>query len=74
MNGKFQTLELSEYLNIVTKCLQYIPKNVVIHRVTGDGPKNILIAPKWSGNKKNVLNSLGRLMKEENIQQGDCVC
>ena len=74
MNGKFQTLELSEYLNIVTKRLQYIPKNVVIHRVTGDGPKNILIAPKWSGNKKNVLNSLGRLMKEENIQQGDCVC
>lgn len=73
MNCKFRTLTLSEYLNLVIECLRNIPDNVVIHRVTGDGPKNILIAPEWSGSKKNVLNSLHRLMKEKNVRQGDCV-
>lgn len=69
--GYFKTLELNEYLEIIIKCIQNIPKDIVIHRVTGDGPKNLLIAPKWSEHKRHVLNSLHRLMKEKNAIQGD---
>lgn len=70
-DGYFKTLELNEYLEILIKCIQNIPKDVVIHRVTGDGPKDLLIAPEWSAHKRNVLNSLHRLMKEKKAVQGD---
>jgi len=69
--GLFKELELEEYIDIVIKCLENISPDVVIHRVTGDGPKNILIAPKWSGNKKVVLNTLHKQMKELGVKQGD---
>lgn len=69
--GKFQTMELEEYLDLVIDCLQRINPNIVIHRVTGDGPKNILISPTWSGNKKLVLNTLHRRMRERGARQGD---
>lgn len=69
--GLFKELELEEYIDIVIKCLANISADVVIHRVTGDGPKNILIAPTWSGNKKVVLNTLHKRMKELGIKQGD---
>ena len=69
--GKFKTMEMEEYLDLVIDALQKINHNIVIHRVTGDGPKNILISPTWSGNKKQVLNTLHRKMKEKNARQGD---
>ena len=69
--GKFQTMELEEYLDLVIDCLQRINPNIVIHRVTGDGPKNILISPTWSGNKKLVLNTPHRRMRERGARQGD---
>lgn len=69
--GLFKELELEEYIDIVIKCLANISADVVIHRVTGDGPKNILIAPTWSGNKKVVLNTLHKRMKELGVKQGD---
>lgn len=59
-----------EYLDLVIDCIEHLPKNVVLHRVTGDGPKNLLIAPLWSGNKKDVLNSLHRRFKERGAYQG----
>ena len=68
--GLFKELELEEYIDIVIKCLANISADVVIHRVTGDGPKNILIAPTWSGNKKVVLNTLHKRMKELGVKQG----
>lgn len=49
---------MDAYLDLVIECLKIIPESVVVHRLTGDGPKRILIAPKWSGNKKAVLNAL----------------
>ena len=49
-----------------------LPKDVVLHRVTGDGPKSLLIAPLWSSNKKNVLNSLHHRFKERSAYQGRC--
>ena len=69
--GKFQTLELEEYCRLIADCLRHLPKEVVIHRLTGDGAKKDLIAPLWSGNKKNVLNTLNRILSEEDVQQGE---
>ena len=69
--GKFKTMDMDEYLDLVIDALQKINHNIVIHRVTGDGPKSILISPTWSGNKKQVLNALHRKMKEKNARQGD---
>ncbi len=56
----FACLTMDEYLELVVECLKIIPPSVVVHRLTGDGPKRILIAPKWSGNKKAVLNALSK--------------
>lgn len=71
--GSFRVLEQEEYIDLVIKCLQNIDERIVIHRVTGDGPKKILIAPKWSGNKKAVLNALHKRMRELEARQGDCL-
>lgn len=69
--GKFETMEMDEYLELVIDALQRINPEIVIHRVTGDGPKKILISPTWSGNKKLVLNTLHRKLREKNARQGD---
>lgn len=69
-NGVFETLTKEEYLDIITDIIDRLPKDIVIHRLTGDGDKKILVAPLWSANKKDVLNSLTRLMKEKNTLQG----
>lgn len=71
--GRVRVMDLEEYIDLVIACLQNISPRTVIHRVTGDGPKNILLAPMWSGNKKMVLNTLHRRMRERGIMQGDCV-
>lgn len=69
--GRFEVLDEESYILLVAKCLQEIHPDIVIHRVTGDGPKKILIAPTWSGNKKHVLNSLHQYLAKEGIRQGD---
>lgn len=68
--GLFQALEKDEYLKILIHCLELLSKDIVVHRVTGDGPKDILIAPRWSLHKRDVLNSLHRMMKENQTYQG----
>jgi radical SAM protein (TIGR01212 family) len=60
-NEKFRVLTMDEYLDILKSCLDIIPKNIVIHRLTGDGAKKDLIAPLWSADKKRVLNAVSRL-------------
>lgn len=71
--GRIRVMELEEYVDLVIDCLRNISPDIVIHRVTGDGPKNILLAPLWSGNKKKVLNTLHARMRERGAVQGDCV-
>lgn len=68
--GTFSVLTKEAYLDILVDCLEHLSPEIVVHRVTGDGPKRLLIAPEWSGNKKDVLNSLHRLMKEGGTRQG----
>lgn len=63
-DGKIKTLTLDEYCDIICDCIKIIPKNVVIHRLTGDGAKKDLIAPLWSSDKKNVLNTLNKRINE----------
>lgn len=59
--GKFKTLEMDEYIDILKSCVDIIPDNIVIHRLTGDGAKKDLISPLWSADKKKVLNAINKL-------------
>lgn len=62
--GLFKTLEFDEYVNLIVKCVKIIPKDIVIHRLTGDGAKKDLIAPLWSADKKRVLNAINKALSE----------
>ena len=68
--GKFQTMEMEEYFDILFACLERLPPDMVIHRLTGDGPKKLLLSPLWTGDKKRVLNTLNRELEHRNIRQG----
>ena len=68
--GKFRTMEMEEYFDLLCQCLLRLPEDMVIHRLTGDGPKKTLIAPKWTGDKKRVLNALRRELENRDIRQG----
>ena len=68
--GHFQTMEMEEYFDILFACLDRLPPDMVIHRLTGDGPKKLLLAPLWTANKKLVLNELNRQLERRNIIQG----
>lgn len=57
-SGEVRVMSEEEYVSLIIDCLRIIPKSVVIHRMTGDGDKKILVAPEWSKNKKHVLNSI----------------
>ncbi len=56
-------MTLEEYCELVVKCLKLLPEEVVIHRLTGDGPKNLLISPMWVTDKKRVINALRRAIE-----------
>ena len=71
--GKFRCMEMEEYFDLLFECLRRLPKDMVIHRLTGDGPKRILIAPKWTGDKKRVLNAMRREMERQDVRQGEKV-
>ena len=68
--GLFRTYEREEYLEILTDCLEHLRPDIVIHRITGDGPKDLLIAPLWASRKREVLNLLHHYMKERQSYQG----
>lgn len=68
--GDIDVLTKEMYLNLVTDFIEYLPEDLVIHRLTGDGAKSQLIAPQWSAHKKDVLNSLARRMEEKDTRQG----
>lgn len=60
--GRVPLPTLEEYVALVRDCVALLPEDTVVHRMTGDGPKRILIAPQWSGDKKRVLNALNRAL------------
>ena len=72
-NGKFDILSKDEYLGLICNILPMIPEDIVIHRLTGDGDKKKLIAPLWSADKKDVLNSLSAMLMKKNVIQGSSI-
>lgn len=68
--GLFKTLSMEEYIDILCDCIEVLPKDTVVHRLTGDGDKKLLVSPLWSGDKKRVLNSINKTFRERNIVQG----
>lgn len=69
-SGKFSTLSLEEYADILCDAIERLPESVVVHRITGDAPKRLLIAPLWSADKKTVLNYLNGCFEKRNVIQG----
>ena len=68
--GQINVLSLEEYTEILMEILKVLPPQMVIHRLTGDGPKKLLIAPLWSADKKMVLNTINKALLDNNIIQG----
>lgn len=68
----FHVLTLEEYVDLVISCLEICRPGLVIHRITGDGPKDLLIAPLWSSAKRQVLNTIHKELKARNTWQGRC--
>lgn len=66
----YPLMDFTAYLNVLLACLAILPEHIVVHRLTGDGPKKLLIAPTWSANKKFVLNSIEKEMKRRDFRQG----
>ena len=69
--GWVSVMEKEEYYDLLCECLRRLPPDMVIHRLTGDGPKRILLAPLWTGDKKRVLNDLNRVLQRQNVRQGE---
>lgn len=72
-NHLITPLSLAEYTNLIVDCIEIMPKNIVIHRITGDGPRNLLLAPTWSANKKLVLNTIMKCFKDRASYQGKSI-
>jgi radical SAM protein (TIGR01212 family) len=66
----FPVFTFEEYCDFIPVCLTHLPAHMVIHRITGDGPRNLLIAPGWSMDKKRVLNQINQNMKLLDLWQG----
>ena len=68
--GNYTPTTLENYLENVSYILTHINPNVVIHRVSGDAPKNLLLAPEWNLHKKWIINGLDKLLREKDLYQG----
>lgn len=68
--GNLSVLSMDDYVDLVIDCIERLPPHMVIHRLTGDGPKSLLLAPLWSTQKKLVLNHLLKRFKTRATYQG----
>ncbi len=64
----FQSMDA--YVDLVIRCLEIIPPNITIHRLTGDVPRKILISPEWSYKKRTILNKINFELKQRDTYQG----
>lgn len=71
-NVPFPTFSLEEYCDFIVDCIELLPPQLVLHRLTGDGPRKLLIAPLWSTDKKRVLNTITKRLNERDTWQGKC--
>lgn len=68
--GKFKLLEMDEYIDLITESITMLPQDVVIHRLTGDAPRDLLVGPMWSLKKWEVLNAIDDKLEAEDLYQG----
>ncbi|MDV3425936.1 MAG: TIGR01212 family radical SAM protein, partial [Bacillota bacterium] len=68
--GGFRFLTEEEYIDVLTDSIGILPENIVIHRLTGDAPRELLIGPMWSLKKWEILNNIDKTLKDKNIYQG----
>lgn len=68
--GEYDPISLEYYLDTLTYIVTHISPDVVIHRISGDAPKNLLIAPDWNLHKKWVLNGFDKILREQDLWQG----
>ncbi|URZ14662.1 hypothetical protein CLFE_006590 [Clostridium felsineum DSM 794] len=69
-NGKLKFMDENEYVETVCKAITMLPDNIVIHRLTGDAPRDLLIGPKWSLKKWEILNAIDNTMRKNGLYQG----
>ena len=69
-NEPFPLFDLEEYCDLIVDCLEILPPDMVIHRLTGDGPRKLLVTPLWSTDKKRVLNTIQKRFRERDTWQG----
>ena len=69
-NPGFPVFTEEEYIDLVIRCIDELSPDITIHRLTGDGPKELLIAPLWSSRKRSVLNEIHRQLKLRGSWQG----
>jgi len=68
--GKLNFMSQEEYIDVVCKAISILREDIVIHRLTGDAPRSLLVEPKWSIKKWEILNAIDNRLKSENIYQG----
>ena len=68
--GKYTPISLENYLDALVFIITHINPNFIIHRISGDAPKELLVAPEWNLHKKLVLNGLDRILRKRDLWQG----
>ena len=69
-NGMYTPISLEYYLECASYVLTHISPEIIIHRISGDAPKDLLIAPSWNSHKKWIINGFDKLLREKNLWQG----
>ena len=69
-NKEYIPISFDEYMEELVYIITHIPKNIVVHRINSDAPKDLLVAPEWNLHKKLVMNGLDKILKERNLYQG----
>ena len=69
-NGKLIFMDQDDYIDAICKAVAMLPQDMVVHRLTGDAPRNLLIGPMWSLKKWEVLNAIDKAMIDNDIYQG----
>lgn len=69
-SGELKFLSKEDYINLICKAISILPKDIVIHRLTGDAPRELLIGPMWSLKKWEVLNAIDKTLEDNDIYQG----
>ena len=70
LEGKYEPLKFEDYIKNVIYIITHLKKDIVIHRISGDAPKDILVVPEWNMHKKRILNCVFKTLNDKNLYQG----